>query len=1109
MTTPFDLAGPLPAPGARVLLEASAGTGKTYTIVTLAVRYLATGRVRLPELLLITFTDAATRDLRAKLRKRLTETAEALSTDRPAGTDAILQAIDRDGDRPAALARIRAALSEYDRATIRTTHGFCAAMLTELGMLADHDVSQTLDKDLDAFIHEIAVDCWLRRFSHESTPSLPLHEYKMGKRDALKIASLVARNPGADLWPPRDHPDLNQNARDQVEFAHDVRAEFDLRKRRLRVQTYDDLQDRLRDALSHPTTGPLVAERLQERFPLVMVDEFQDTDPVQWQVLQRAFDGHSTMVLIGDPKQAIYRFRGADVQSYLDARAGAEMFTLNKNWRTDQPVQRTLDALFARAALGEGIAVTPVESHHEQGRLFTRDGAPAAPMNVRLIEGSFGKYDIKPARARVAEHVASHIAEVLADPPVLHPGDEEPRPVQPKDLAVLTRTAAMGEYVRDALRARGVPVVFPGAKGVFSSEAAEYWEALLAALDSSRSAQVRALALTPLIGWTLPRLASADEADEAELMRQVRQWGRVLANDGVSALFDTVSADRRLPERLLGFEGGERLVTDLRHLAQLLHRAQRDELLGTAGLLAWLRNLRAMDREVDEERRRLETDSDVVRISTAHGAKGLEYPLVFLPDTWDRTPMLDVLSCYHDRHDGRSTRMLDVVYPFGALAQQHRAMAEDEEFDEDLRLFYVAATRAENQVTLWWADVKDRTTCSPLHRMLYTHHVPGRVPDREVRQRVDPHPDGLSHLTRVGADVRFSTIGDTVLEPATTETAGALIARPFTRTIDRQWRRTSYSGLTAQAHAAVPNVSSEPPVSGTEDEPEAIDLPEQPSPVGTGMASPMAHLPSGTRFGTLVHAIFEDVDFRAPDLAAEVHGHCARLLTRMPLADVDATGLAEALLPSLLTPLGPLAGGRRLADISTTDRLPELDFDYPLTGGDTPSGRATLGDVAALLTAHLPADDPLVEYPAMLADPLLAEESLRGYLTGSIDAVLRFTDDGGPRYAVVDYKTNWLGAPGTDLLVDHYHPRAMAEAMMRSHYPLQALLYQVGLHRFLRWRQPDYRPEIHLGGVLYLFVRGMAGPDTPSVDGVPHGVFSWRPPAELVCELSDLIAGGL
>ena len=225
--------------------------------------------------------------------------------------------------------------------------------------------------------------------------------------------------------------------------------------------------------------------------------------------------------------------------------------------------------------------------------------------------------------------------------------------------------------------------------------------------------------------------------------------------------------------------------------------------------------------------------------------------------------------------------------------------------------------------------------------------------------------------------------------------------------------------------------------------------------------SPLADLPSGTAFGTLVHAVLENVDTESPDLPAELLLHCAEQLTRHPV-DTTAGRLAEALLPVLHTQLGPLADGITLASLSPRDRLAELTFELPLMGGDRPNGTVTLGQVAALLRRHLPADDPLAGYPDHLAAPELADTPLRGYLTGSIDAVLRLS---GPRYLVVDYKTNWLGEPaGPDLSAWHYRPSAMAAAMIGSHYPLQALLYSVALHRFLRWRQPGYDIERHVGG---------------------------------------------
>jgi exodeoxyribonuclease V beta subunit len=335
--------------------------------------------------------------------------------------------------------------------------------------------------------------------------------------------------------------------------------------------------------------------------------------------------------------------------------------------------------------------------------------------------------------------------------------------------------------------------------------------------------------------------------------------------------------------------------------------------------------------------------------------------------------------------------------------------------------------------------------------------------------------------------------------------------RGFDRAVDLSWVRTSYSGLTAGVHDQVPahGVASEAERPGTVDEPDAVAVPA--SPAGRDGAeadvpSPMGALPKGAAFGTLVHGVLEHTDFADPDLRDRLVEQCEAAGSQRYLG-IPATALADALLPSLLTPLGPLARGLRLADIGRPDRLDELDFELPLLGGDRPTGDARVGQIADLLRRHLIPADPLHDYARDLDAPLLADRRLRGFLGGSIDAVLRVHDSAGtPRHLVVDYKTNWLG--GETLTARDYAPESMARGMREAHYPLQALLYSVALHRFLRWRQRGYDPELHLGGVLYLFLRGMSGPETPVVDGVPCGVFSWSPPAALVCDLSDLLDRG-
>jgi exodeoxyribonuclease V beta subunit len=333
----------------------------------------------------------------------------------------------------------------------------------------------------------------------------------------------------------------------------------------------------------------------------------------------------------------------------------------------------------------------------------------------------------------------------------------------------------------------------------------------------------------------------------------------------------------------------------------------------------------------------------------------------------------------------------------------------------------------------------------------------------------------------------------------------ALGVRTFDRAIDLAWRRTSYSGLLRAAEEGR-GVSSEPEVSALDDEVDDAALPAVPA-VGADVPSPMADLPSGATFGSLVHGVLEHADPLAADLEAELAAQVREQLAWWPV-DAPADALAEALVPLHRTPLGPLAPGLTLGEVGLADRLRELDFEIPLAGGDLAHrGEATLADVGSLLRKHLPAGDPLLPYADRLVGTTLGAQSLRGYLSGSIDVVLRVPDGDGHRYLVVDYKTNRLGDPDVPLTAADYSRARLVEAMLHSDYPLQALLYVVVVHRYLRWRQPGYDPARHLGGVLYLYLRGMCGPQTPLEDGHPAGVFSWSPPADLVVALSDLLDG--
>lgn len=1155
MSRLFDVCGPLPT--GTVVLEASAGTGKTTTIASLAARYVAEGVARLPELMLVTFGRAATAELRDRVRGRLVEVERALRDPAASASgDEVVRHLAMTDSAELALRRSRLAraLSEVDAATITTTHGFCQQMLAVLGTVGDVDHDATLLPDVADLEAEVVDDLYLRKYAGAESAVLDV-------ATARTVARAAVSDHAATLQPDDAAP--GSAAQHRYGLARAVRDELGRRKRARRVVDYDDLLVLLRDALAHPVTGPAAVERVRGRYRVVMVDEFQDTDPVQWDILRLAFHGSRTLVLIGDPKQAIYAFRGADVATYLRAAQTGDAQTLGRNWRTDGPVIDGLAPILRGAALGDPrIVVHPVTAARTGRRL---DGGPPVVLRQVTRDAVGATPGKQPAVGKVRElvyrDVAAQVVRTLEQTRLTDAPGGTTRPVRPADVAVLVRTNAEALAVHGAVVGAGVPAVISGLASVFGSASATDWLTLLTALTRlADSRTVAAAALTPFVGWDATRLALASDDDLDALADLVRGWAHVLDAHGVAALLEATAA-AGLRERLLRGPDGERRLTDLRHVAEALHEAALDGGLGASALTEWLR-ARIDEAAVDyaEERsRRLETDSAAVQVITVHASKGLQFPVVLVPFAWNRwSPRSPEILRFHQDDE----RVLHVGGPGSPGYADALARHEADECGEDLRLAYVALTRAHSQVVLWWAPSANSST-SALSRLLLAPRDDHGTPAARVTVPND-----------AAASARFAALADssggTLVHEVVDRAPDAVRWRPslppaadldvavLGREVDLGWRRTSYSGLTAHAHHA--GVGDEPENPGIQDEPDgdptaaaaARDAAGTLGAAGTidvdaalrGVPSTMADLPGGTAFGTLTHAVLEHVDTHAADLRAEVVEACRATGLATPLG-VAPEVLADALLPALHTPLGPLAGGRTLADVAPADRLAELEFELPLAGGDQiaepraaagaqPGREAAAGharahgrearadgrdgrgdvraagslrDVADLLRRHLPSDDPFSGYADRL-DGDLAGTRLRGYLTGSIDAVLRVPDGDGHRYLVVDYKTNRLAPHDEPLTTWHYRPDALVRAMTDSHYPLQLLLYSVALHRYLRWRLPGYSPDRHLGGGLYLFVRGMVGASTPVVDGVPTGVMSWRPPPPLVVALSDLLAHG-
>ncbi|SOC46684.1 exodeoxyribonuclease V beta subunit [Blastococcus aggregatus] len=1083
----FDVCGALPT--GTTVLEASAGTGKTFTIAALTARYVAEGAADLSQIMLVTFGNAASRELRDRVRERLVSAELGLrdpAAARADQRDSVLRLLADVSDDEVARRRERLAraLAGFDEATIATTHSFCSQMLAGLGMTADADPAAAFVENIDDLVREVVDDLYLRVFADAGEQPFLSHA------ELLELGlQAVGSDRQAELWPRADDglPGRRRGA------AAAVRAEVERRKRLLGLVDYDDWLSLLRDALADPASGPVACDRISSRYRVVMVDEFQDTDPVQWEILRRAFHERTTLVLIGDPKQAIYAFRGGDVTTYLAAAAEATTeATLGTNWRSDAALLDALQLLFGGAALGhERIVVRPVGAAHPEPRL-TGAGAPLRLR--RLGRTGYGRMyrgvpSVAPLREAVAVDVAADIVDLLTG------GAEfEGRPVEPGDVAVLVRTNAQGTLVRETLARAGVPAVFAGGGSVFATPSAQSWLRLLEAMEQPhRSGRVRSAALSVFLGRDEATLDESGDELADVLGQRLRHWAELVADRGVAAFLEVLTAQEGLPERVLGLPDGERVLTDLRHIGQVLHAAAQRESMGLTALVEWLRRriAQAGDERTDERSRRLESDAAAVQVMTVHVSKGLEFPVVHVPFGWDRWMPDDpkVLRL----HDDDGARVLDVGGPGSTgYAEAFRRHAR-EESGEDLRLLYVALTRARCQVVAHWAP-SSNTAAAPLNRLLFGATGPGAEPAARVQPPADDDAEAaLAALaTRSAGAIEVAEVGRRPLprwEPPSTP-APELSVSTFTRTLDEEWRRTSYSALTRAAHDAAheQHLSSEPDAPGKDDEQDrdVAGAEEAASPPPGALPSPLSDLPGGAAFGTLVHAVLEDLDPGALDQ------RCADEVARQLVPGVTAEALADGLRPVLDTPLADL--GVTLAGIPEADRLAELDFELPLAGGDAAVPHATLADVVDLLRRY---DlGPLDGYPDLMAT--LEPQALRGFLTGSIDAVLRLP---GPVFAVVDYKTNRLGAE--PLTTWDYRPAAMAEEMERTHYVLQALLYCVALHRYLRWRLPGYDPGRHIGPVLYLFVRGMAGPATPA----GAGVFSWTPPPGLVAELSDLLAG--
>lgn len=1180
----------LPLHGLR-LIEASAGTGKTFTLATLFTRLVVERGLRMGQILAVTFTDAATQELRKRIRERLDLAArlvgvEAHADDGPetALTHAILQRHLAQGEESAAqlARRLRIAAEETDLAAIFTIHGFCTRVLGEHALESGHSFAApellTNTRQLHA---ELAADLWRQHANRADALDALLGLWKTPEALAADLPVLIADLP---LWPEApamllDDPRLlrdaaarrladglvehgqtyRQQLRDALDggvlnkssykpdwieplFQHllhwsghpDPGVEFDERLARLthdalaaktnkakagstpvsplqpliadyvqalaqcsewrrqqsivllhrlreearqrlarhkqqyRVQTYDDLIDGVHAALAGEH-GAQLAARLRAQYRFALVDEFQDTDPRQWDIFRRVFAEpaeDAALFLIGDPKQAIYGFRGGDVHTYLHARALAEQAPrLAHNFRSRPALLRAIAALYENAGeqafLDERIRFETVESGDKRSDAdYLLDGAPAPALTLHLIDADDEGKPLKADDSRDAATLAC-VADIHRVLSAARAGKAlvGGKPVQPGDIAVLVRSHKEAARIQQALAAVGIPAVAAGKHSLFATaEAHELRLLLLALLQPADEGRLRAVLATVLLGESAAAIAAMEHEGERQRHHQERllRWRERWQRGGVLAMLSDLCAEQA--ERLLALTDGERRLTNYLQLGELLQEAGNRS-IGLHGLLDWLQaRIAHADAGDDTQLLRLESDVRRVQVITLHKSKGLEYPLVYLPFVGidGKAPDNDAHKTVHDGEQ----RVLHWKIDKDAESWKHAAtQATAEEAAETARLLYVGLTRAEHALWIAAGALAGLPT-SRLGPMLGDMEALAAHQDiRIVEGSIETLP------------ARLPPEREHALPPV----------RNVQRTLSHDWWVYSFTQL---AHAEAGHDTS---AAATEDSGGATDEPAQ-TDAETEADTTTVHAPfdprfAGSRFGNVLHAALENTDFgawanwRPGDAAPQGQGEIiAKALHDEGYAEDDiADGVAvlTALVGQTLTVA--LSEGGALHSLGIGERRAEIEFHFAMQPTAVPTLLRVLHEHGVARHRH----------------GFGARQRLEGLMTGKID--LTYQRDG--RWYVLDYKSNRL--PG-------YAPAQLEAAMRHSEYDLQALIYTVALHRWLRFRLGDnYDYARDFGGIRYLFCRGLDAARSSS-----PGLYAHCFAPELVQAVDELFAGG-
>ena len=1188
-----------PLPPGVTLLEASAGTGKTYTISGIVARLVAIDDLQLREILVVTFTEAATLELRGRIRQRLVQVAQSLerhSSSGPAATadgpiDPVARAIlERNVPTELAQRRLALALASFDEATISTIHGFCQRLLRDNAFEGDAPFESEVIADSTAMRLDLAHDFWHQQLREAPPLAAALADHsELVPTKLAELLAKVSRQPGlrvlpatteslddatrrlmdawngaTTLWRQRGaelseslatHSSLNrsQDSGYPLDRIREIRSSLDdaaaggiptvtaikallwltaaavekARKRttaakrspfphdeffdlcstfdgarqawitalrtawldfaakglpRLKAErkllTFDDMLARTHAALEGEQDTALIAA-VRRQFRAALIDEFQDTDPIQYDIFRRFFaDPPQRLMLIGDPKQAIYAFRGADLFTYLGARRSVldrnppRIHTLRTNYRSSTPLVEAVNEIFDEVPgcfMQPGIdfvRALPDGKRAAERPLRAPQTDAATPM-VLVIPDT----DTDDAAQSAGDLRAAIINDVVVEiSRLLHDWQLGAQPLSAADIAVLVRTHREASAVEDALLAAGIPAIRRTNESVFHSlEAEELLRILAAVLEPSREAAVRTALTATCFGMTAADLLQLEsgESSWADWVNGFSGLRERWIKRGFATMFRELLVRRQLRRKLVAQRGGERKLTNLLHLAELAQQAEHQLRLSPDGVIEWLRERRRDQREAAEEHvQRLEKDDEAVKVVTIHNAKGLEYPVVFCLSHWKDKTLRDIL--FHDP-EPPNRLTLDLAK---SRDPEHERLAARELLAEEVRLLYVALTRAVQRCYLYLQTHTDSAR-SAIGAVL------GADPAAAGKRLASEHPQIICWRSLHAADAAKQH-APSVPDPE----LARLQARNLLRSPESAPLVGSFSRLIAGAaeENAQDHDELDPEQGGATSAGAAADTDTATSPTGGAPARVPAifRLPKGAATGVALHAVLEHADFRRPEsLGPLIATHFAALRL-----DDEFTAALQQQLSILLE--HPLQAGERivrLAEVDVADRLNEVEFYYPVKAFSV----ANLAEACAV--------NPRRGVPQRIGR--LQFSPVDGYIRGFMDIVFRH--DG--RYYLADWKSNWLGDGSAD-----YTPERLEHAMAENFYHLQSWLYALALDRFLASRLHDYSHEQHFGGIFYIFVRGL-DPAAPQ-----RGIHYARPSAEFLRRLGTAIlqdAGGI